>query len=187
MSSFTNRVFATFLIGFFACAGQVFGATDGIYRFRPGIHVGRDHQLNNAQLNILLQGFRYWTGLCEIKIDRSGNVVLGDRSHINGGSKTARELIIAAVDGSDSFTLLSFNNSPTIAFAQIESEDRYIDEQGGRHWRWDLRIDFSDFSRLNGADNARVAFDPAINAIHELAHAIHGYVDLISANDRPSS
>jgi len=180
----TLRVFVTFLIGFFACAGQVFGATDGIYRFRPGIHLSRDHQFDNEQLDILLQGFRFWTGLTEIASDRDGNIVLGDRTHLRGGSKTARELIIAAVDGSDSFTLQSVNNSRTIAFAQIESEDRYIDGQGARHWRWELRIDFSDFSQLIGADNARVAFDPAISAIHELAHAIRGYVDLISANDR---
>jgi hypothetical protein len=134
-------------------------------------------------LKLLKDGLRFWTGLSEINFEMSGNLDLGNRSHLSGGSTLARELIIAAVDSQDSFELERQDNCSTIAFAQIESTLRYIDAQGARHSVWRLRLDFSDFTELVGTKETRTAFDPAINLVHELTHAVRGYFDPVDESD----
>lgn len=178
------RMFLMIIVGLLTLADHAIAMNDKVYVFRPGMHISRDHQLNNAQLEALLQGFRFWTGLKEIDFDKSGNLVVGNRTVVEGGSLTARQLILAAVDGDDSFTLSAFENSSTIAFAQIESADTYIDGQGRRLTRWEVRLDFSDFKQLTGSTDLKRAFDPAINVTHELAHAIHRFDDVIQGEDR---
>jgi len=183
MKWLTFRAILVCLISFFACSSRVFGATDELYRFRSGIHFSQSHSFSNTQLKTLLHGLRFWTGLSEISFDASGNLSLGNRSHVSGGSPTARNLIIAAVDSQDSFTLEKTNSSQTIAFAQIESTVRYVDAAGGQHTGWELRIDFDDFTELTATREARASFDIAINILHELAHAICGYFDLVDERD----
>jgi len=184
MKWITLRAVFFFFVSFFACSSRVFGETDEPYRFRSGFHLKQNHRFSNTQLKTLLHGFRFWTGLSEITFDDSGNLSLGDRSRVTGGSATARQLIIAAVEGQDSFTLENRDSSPTIAFAQIESTESYADGAGSRHNGWEIRLDLSDFVELAGHEEARSSFDPAINVIHELAHAILGYRDLVDPTDQ---
>ena len=169
--------------GIFGFYEPVFGVQDGLYRFRPGVYVSQDRPPTKKQLQTLLKGLRLWTGLNEIAIDPAGKLNLGDRSRITGGSKSAHELIVAAVDSQDSFKLERRDNSSTIAFAQIESTERYEDDLGRRHSAWELRIDFSDFTELAGNDEARAAFDPTTSVVHELVHAILGYFDPTESDD----
>jgi hypothetical protein len=175
-----RTIVVCFVFGFYA---PVFGVQDGLYKFRPGVYVGQVRSPTKRQLKTLLDGLRFWTGFDEITIDPVGNLNLGDRSRITGGSKTARELIIAAVDSQDSFRLERRDNSSTIAFAQIVSTESYEDDSGRRRSAWELRIDFSDFAELAGNDEARAAFDPAASAVHELVHAILGYFDPTESDD----
>lgn len=168
------------ILGFYT---PVFGVQDGLYQFRPGVYVSQDRGPTKKQLKILLEGLRFWTGLDEIAIDDAGNLNLGDRTRITGGSKTARELIVAAVDSGDSFKLARRDNSSMIAFAQIVSTESYENDSGRRRSAWELRIDFSDFAELAGNEEARAAFDPAISVVHELVHAILGYFDPTESDD----
>jgi len=169
--------------GIFGYYAPVFGVQDGLSQFRSGVYISQDRPPTKKQLKTLLNGLRFWTGLDEISIDPGGNLNLGDRSRITGGSKTARELIVAAVDSKDSFKLERRDNSSTIAFSQIESTERYEVDSGRRRSEWDLRIDFADFNELAGNDEARAAFDPAANVVHELVHAILGYFDPTESDD----
>jgi hypothetical protein len=183
MQWFSFRATLLCLISFFACSSRVFGETGELYRFRSGIHFDRSHPFSNTQLKTLLHGLRFWTGLSEITFDQSGNLSLGNRSQVSGGSPAARNLLTAAVDSQDSFTLQKRDGSQTIAFAQIESIARYVDEAGGQHTVWEVRIDFDDFRELTAAQEVRASFDVAINILHELAHAVFGYIDLVDARD----
>ncbi len=108
-------------VSIFGCCAPVFGVQDGLSQFRSGVYVSQDRPPTKQQLKTLMDGLRFWTGLDKIAIDPGGKLSLGDRSRITGGSKTARELIVAAVDSQDSFKLERRDNSSTIAFAQIES------------------------------------------------------------------
>ena len=158
-------------------------AADEVYRFRPGVHLSRAHPLNHDQVKGLLNGLQFWTGLGEIGFDAEGNLRLGDRSNIVAGSKTARELIVAAVDSRDSFTIEDASASPAIAFAQIEPTETYVAGSDPPRNGWQVRIDFSDFAELKGNEEVRRAFDPAINLLHELTHGVLGYFDPIESAD----
>jgi hypothetical protein len=122
--------------------------------------------------------------LTELDFDNNGSLVLGDRTKFTAGSVTARALIIDAVDSRDSFVIERYEKSPQIAFAQIEDTDRYFDGTGGKHILWQLRIDFSDFKELVGDEDTLAAFDPVASFVHELGHAVRGYIDSVSRNDR---
>ena len=181
-----RRIRVRLIVFCFVCLGlyaPVFAVQDGLYRFRSGVYVSPDRSPTKKQLKTLLDGLRLWTGLDEITIDSDGNLNLGDRSRITGGSKTARELIVAAVDSQNSFKLERRDNSSTIAFAQIVSTESYEDDLNRRRSAWELRIDFSDFAELAGNDKARAAFDPAASVLHELVHAILGYFDPTQSDD----
>ena len=89
-----------------------------------------------------------------------------------GGSAIARELLVKAIDSSDSFSVESANNSTQVAFAQIESTMTYTDGANPRHNEWVIRIDFADFAQLKGDADALKAFNPGMNMMHELGHAI---------------
>src|SRR5262245_39859767 len=152
------RAILVCFISFFAGASRVFGESDQVYRFRPGVHFSREHRFSQKQLETFLSALRFWTGLDEIFVDPAGNLELGDRVRFTHGSRLARELIIAAVGSQDSFTLERWTSSPTIAFAQIEATERYVDGSGGRHSGWVVRLDLSDFVELAGHDEARSSF-----------------------------
>jgi len=175
------------LVFFVAISVHGFGIdafAENLYRFRPGIRISQDRPLSNTQRVNLVNGLRNWTGLTELDFNDDGDLVPGDRTRVNAGSETARAMIIQAVDSSDSFVIEQHNNSALIAFAQIEDTGRYIDGSGGKHLVWELRIDFADFNELNGDKNTLASFDPVACLVHELTHAIKGYVDSVGRDDQ---
>jgi hypothetical protein len=89
-----------------------------------------------------------------------------------GGSAIARELLVKAIDSSDSFSVESANDSKRIAFAQIESTTNYKNGTNPSQTEWVIRIDFADYAQLRGDAAALKAFNPGMNLMHELAHAI---------------
>src|SRR4030095_8002349 len=72
--------------------------------------------LNQRQLQQIQESLRYESGLMELGFDSEGGLTLGDRGHVQGGSATARTLLIAAVDGEDLYELESHEGSSDIAF-----------------------------------------------------------------------
>jgi hypothetical protein len=118
-----------------------------------------------------------------MRFDEDGFLTLGDRTRIAGGSALARELVIAAVHGRDSFRLESHQQSPSVAFAGIRPTEDYVDGAGTKHEIWSLKLDFYDFAQLRGGAEALAAFDPAINLLHELGHGVLKLQDSISETD----
>jgi hypothetical protein len=55
-------------------------------------------RLNPAQLQQVRDSLRRKSGFVELDFDAEGALTLGDRQHIEGGSATARALLIAAVE-----------------------------------------------------------------------------------------
>ena len=61
--------------GQFFCAWCVTSVAAGeVYRFRPGLHLSREHPLNHDQIKGLLDGLRFWSGLGEIRFDAEGDL-----------------------------------------------------------------------------------------------------------------
>lgn len=111
--------------------------------------------------------------MVEMRFDEDEFLVLGDRSYVIGGSQTARELLIATVDGPETFELCARTGSREVAFANI-GEPTTV-----RHWSTGaeitlrlVRIDFSDFAELAGNREVLAAFDLGFAVLHELVHGV---------------
>jgi hypothetical protein len=128
----------------------------------------------------VLDSLRDKTGFAEMRFDETGFLTLGDRSRITGGSATARELILAVVEGRQIIELENHHRSPHVAFAQlgttIHLQSRLVESQlkpaGTPVEVRVLRLDFYDFEQLRGGKQARAAFDIGLAVLHELAHAV---------------
>ena len=142
--------------------------------YPTGVHNSAGaHRLNEKQLRQLSGSLRQKSGLMELGFDAEGWLTLGDRRHVQGGSATARTLLIAAVDGGNVYELESHPRSPEIAFARIqESGVMEIGETRKRIDVFQVQIDFSDFDRLGGAREAKAALDVGLALLHELVHGV---------------
>jgi hypothetical protein len=130
-------------------------------------------RLNEKQLQQAQESLRHKSGFVELSFDGQGALTLGNRQHIQGGSATARALLIAAVDSPNLYELESHERSPEVAFARLyESEDRWDDKTGRRTSVYQAQLDFADFSYLYGAREAKDSFDIGIALLHELVHGV---------------
>jgi hypothetical protein len=113
-----------------------------------------------------------WLSGLHLKVGSDGTVDYDRNLRVVAGSAIARQLLVNAIDSSDSFSVESADYSPKVAFAQIESTMIYTDGEKRRHNEWIIRIDFADFAQLRGNDAVLRAFNPGMNMMHELTHAI---------------
>lgn len=151
------------------------------YQFRPGLRINQT--LTPRELTGLIRELSSLSGL-HLKIDVDGKIHYDPKLPAVGGSAIARELLVKAIDGSDSFSVESANNSAQVAFAQIESTLTYTVGTNPRQNEWVIRIDFPDFTQLRGDATAIKAFNPGMNMMHELAHAILKLPDPEGPDDR---
>jgi hypothetical protein len=146
-------------------------ARDLSYQFRPGLRISQTKRPTNRELTGLIRELSSLSGL-QLKVDADGAIHYDPKRPAVGGSAIARELLVKAIDNSDSFSVGSANQSAQIAFAQIESTMTYTVGTNPSHNEWVIRIDFADFAELRGDDTAIKAFTPGMNLMHELTHAI---------------
>jgi hypothetical protein len=120
--------------------------------FRPGLRnsfVGR--QLSAKELDLALTHLRSKTGFTLMRFDEIGFLAIDDRSQIAGGSATARELLLAAVDGKKSINLQSQNRSQEVSFARAHRRMIFTDATSGEKIEMaPIEIDFADFEYLRG-------------------------------------
>ena len=152
------------------------------YRFHPGLRISQTKPLTTRESTGLIRELSLLSGL-HLAVDVDGTIHYDTHLPAVGGSAIARELLVKAIDGSDSFAVESANRSAEIAFAQIESTTTYSDGINPRRNEWIIRIDFADFAQLRGDANAIKAFNPGMNMMHELAHAILKLPDPEGPND----
>lgn len=155
-------------------------------RYQSGVRNSVEHGLNPKQIEKLLKSLREKTGFTEMRFDETGFLRLGDRSMPAGGSATARELLIAAVDRACAIDLESHDRSSRIAFAQLGKPLVFISlATGARIEVNPIEIDFSDFAHLRGDKAVLAAFDVGFVVLHELAHAVLGLHDLTDEANGP--
>ena len=153
------------------------------YRFRPGMRISKTRPPTTRQLSGLMSELAFLSGL-DLKVDLNGFIDYANKVPPLNGSAVARELLVAAIDGPESFAVESANHSPQVAFAQIESILDYTDGANHRANEWVIRIDFADFAQLRGEAAVLKAFSPGTNMLHELIHAILKLPDPEGPNDR---
>jgi hypothetical protein len=122
---------------------------------------------------MVLDSLRHKAGFSDMHFDESGFLILGDRTRIEGGSTTARGLLIAAVDGHQAFELEAWCHWPDVAFAFLsEAESCQSHLTGAQIDVRQLRLDFADYAELRGRKEVKAAFDIGINVLHELGHGV---------------
>jgi hypothetical protein len=155
---------------------------DGPYYFHPGLRISQTKPLSTRELDGLIRELSSLSGL-HLKVDAAGSIHYDSELPAVGGSPIARELLMKAIDNSDSFSVESADRSKRIAFAQIESTTDYKSGTNPPHTEWVIRIDFADFAQLGGDAAAIKAFSPGMNLMHELTHAILKLPDPEGPND----
>ena len=141
------------------------------YQFHPGLRISQTKRLTTRELTGLIRELSSLSGL-HLKIDEDGTIHYDREAPAVGGSAVARELLVKAIDSSDSFSIESANDSKQIAFAQIESTISYRNGTNPPQTEWVIRIDFADYAHLRGDAATIKAFNPGMNVMHELSHAI---------------
>ncbi len=141
--------------------------------FRPGLRNSfSEYPLSAVEMNLVLTQLRHKTGFVSLRFDEAGFMTVDDRSQIIGGSQAARELLLAAIDGTKSIVLQSHNRSPKVVFGRVRQGSRYTSSQSDVKMDSELiEIDFIDFKKLRGHRKAIEAFDPGFVILHELCHA----------------
>lgn len=144
------------------------------WRFRPGLRNSPGKEsLSAAQLQHVLDSLRHKTGFLEMRFDEAGFLTLGDRTRYEGGSATARELLMATVDSPQAFVLEAYDHSPAVAFAHLITGDTYVDFRTRTQIETErVQLDFADFAQLHGDPAAVAAFDLGFILLHELVHGV---------------
>jgi hypothetical protein len=147
--------------------------------YRPGLRNSlAGDPLSAKELNLALAQLRSKTGFIRMRFDEDGFLTIDDRSQIAGGSATARELLLAAVDGEKSINLQSRNRSPDVVFARVGRGVVYECWQSNKQIVMaPVEIDFADFNHLRGERKVLEAFDLGFAILHELCHAALGLHD----------
>lgn len=111
---------AGFALALLCALAQFAFAAPADPRYRAGLrNSDGERRLSARQLQKTLDSLRHKTGFLEMRFDEAGFLTLGDRTRIAGGSASARDLLIAAVDGDKLFELESHNYSPHVTFANL--------------------------------------------------------------------
>jgi hypothetical protein len=152
------------------------------YHFYPGLRISETKPLTSRELTALIRELSWISGL-RLTVNVDGTIHYDPELAAVGGSVIARELLVKAIDNSDSFAVESASQSAQVAFAQIESTMTYRDGINPPRDEWVIRIDFADFAQLRGDAVAIKAFNPGMNLMHELTHAILRLPDPDGPND----
>lgn len=166
------RLFHLALLAAALCQLSLAAVSDPL-RYQNGLRNSPGERgLNSKHLAMLIESLRQKTGFLEMHFDETGFLSLGNRLKIAGGSVTARELLIAAVDRMRVIEMECHDRSPQVAFARLARPMTYISHAtGARIEAYPIEIDFTDFAHLRGDKMVLAAFDLGFVVLHELAHA----------------
>lgn len=130
-------------------------------------------RLNEKQLLQVSENLSRKSGFAELGFDGQGALTLGNRQRVDGGSATARALLVSAVDSHNLYELENHERSDDVAFASLHAiKDRVTFDLPKRTTVFLVQIDFADFNKLSGDREAKASFDPGIAILHELTHAV---------------
>jgi hypothetical protein len=174
------------LVGVLLGAGQILRAETEVQskllNYRGGIrHSPEKHRLTDKQLQQLIKSLAAKTGLQEIGFDAEGFMTLGNRKNYLGGSATARQLLMDAVDHDSQLVLENHNRSSSVVFANLGKSTMYISMQTKQQMEHQpLQIDFSDFNKLIGPKEVLASFDLGMTFLHELVHGVRKLKDSVN-------
>src|SRR6185503_14527870 len=125
-------------------------------RYRGGLRNTPEKQrLSAKQLRGVLESLRGKTGWRELYFDEEGFLVCPEPGDFAGGSASARLLLGEAMISQRVFELEAYNRASAIVFARLDVPIAYESRRtGARIEAYPLQIDFADFGKLRGDDEA---------------------------------
>jgi hypothetical protein len=134
----------------------------------------QDHERSTLAVKL-----RQISGMIDLRFDDDGVLRLGSRSD-SSGSKSARELLARAVQGSNVIIIEDASRRSDVAFARV-IQGKWKPEASRNNPVFVVQIDFADFECLIGDELALKAFDEGWAFLHELDHVVENSSDSTSA------
>ncbi|MCI0563542.1 MAG: RHS repeat-associated core domain-containing protein [Nitrososphaera sp.] len=141
--------------------------------------------LSDDEEKKLIADLQNKTGFKNIYFDKNDKLVVDAKAGFEKGSAAARTQLLAAVDSTDTrFNLKSVDNLQ-VAFASVDAGTTV--QQGGKTMRteYTVSLDFGDFNRASGDNEAKAAFSIGLVALHEFAHKIYSISDFPNSDTNP--
>ncbi len=185
--SLCRRLKAPFVFIFVVAIPCMVEATSDPLRYQSGIRNSPgERRLNPNQLEAILASLREKTGLPGLEFGEDGFMRLGNETVLSSGSKSARDLLLAALNGDLAFDLENHSRSVEVAFARCGSPISFQSRMTGSQIEMvPLELDFSDFDKLRGDKRVRKSFDFGMVILHELAHGALRLSDARTRDDGP--
>jgi len=137
--------------------------------------------LSTAEKNMLIADLKNKTGYQSIEFDKNNQLRVDPNAGFKGGSAAARTQLMDAINSKDHFNLQSVD-STRVAFAEVDAGATVVNAQTGqKRTDYTVQIDFGDFNRIRGDNEAKDAFSIGLVLIHELDHKVY------SISDKPNS
>lgn len=175
-----------FMIGLLSGALMEVRAGDNanteILNYQGGLRNGiGKFQLKEKQMKQVIASLEEKTGFQEIHFAEDGFLSLGDRAQVVGGSATARQLLIDAVDGTAQLHLENHSYSSKVVFAHLGKSTLYLNMRTkAQIEQQPIRIDFTDFGKLVGRKEVLASFDLGMTILHELVHGVRKLHDSVN-------
>jgi hypothetical protein len=146
----------------------------------PGSVVARDN-LSPAHRADLTTKLRTITGWQELSFNDEGFLqVSGEKSQ--SGSRAARELIESAIEGKQIIVIEDASSRSDVAFCRVVP-GRWIGAVSRPEPVYVVLVDFTDFGRVMGDDEARAAFNVGWGFLHEIDHIVNDSQDPQGASE----
>lgn len=130
-------------------------------------------RLSNSNADLLVENLRQITGLCELQFQETGQLHLGRVFSANRGSATARKILQRAMDSGFVFFIEDHSESSSVNFGQMDEGTTYEDSLANRRFLiWRVRLDFSDFQKIQAPREVRESFSIGFTFLHELLHGL---------------
>jgi hypothetical protein len=131
------------------------------------------HALSASQQDILQTKLRRITGWTQLAFTENGKLEIGDFMAIDGGSGSARKVLLQALRCGKQFVIEDHSSSATVNFGQLDEGTNYADDRSGMALEiYRVRLDFSDFSKMHAAPAVMESFDEGFTLFHELLHGL---------------
>lgn len=150
------------------------------YGINPSSSVVCRPDLSSSRRLELAAKLREITGWPRLDFDEDGALRFG--GHPTGGSQTARDLLIAATNGSNLSIIEDASNRDDTIFCRVV-EGRWKRDAAQKPPAYIVLIDFADFSHVMGDKAALAAFNVGWSFLHEIAHVVHNSPDTAEAGD----
>lgn len=118
----------------------------------------------------LINKLRKITGWTKLTFNADGILSIEGTEPLEG-SRSARELLTAAVTSKTVIVLEDASSRADVAFCRVVP-GRWLNGNSARPAAYVVQIDFSDFERIVGDDEARRSFDVGWAVLHELDHVV---------------